>query len=105
MLVATWLAAWVGSTPAHGFCGTYVGPAGEELTNDSSVVVLAQNSDGTVLTMANDFQGTTSDFGLLVPVPAGFSASSVSVVDGNVFDALDVLTGPRVVSYTCADLL
>ena len=89
------------SASAHAFCGTYVGPAGEALTNDSSVVVMTYNDGQTVLTMANDFVGTVSDFGLLVPVPAGFQASAVTVVDPAVLEKLDGYSGPRVVSYTC----
>ena len=95
---AMWI--WLAQA-AHGFCGTYVGPVGEALTNKSSLVVLTQNEDKTVLTMANDVSGDVASFGLLVPVPEGFQASSIAVIDDALLDALDTYTAPRVVSYTC----
>ncbi len=86
---------------ARAFCGTYVGPAGEAPSNGESVLVLSMEQGRTVLTLANDFQGRTDDFGLLVPVPAGFDASAVSVADADALQALDAYSAPRLVSYTC----
>lgn len=86
---------------AQAFCGTYLGPAGDAPDNGESVLVLSMVNGRTVLTMASDFEGDVQDFGLLVPVPAGFDAASVVVPDAAALDVLDVYSGPRVVGYTC----
>ncbi|MCB9687811.1 MAG: DUF2330 domain-containing protein [Alphaproteobacteria bacterium] len=86
---------------AQAFCGTYLGPAGDAPSNGESVLVLSMVNGHTVLTMANDFEGDVEEFGLLVPVPAGFDAASVVVPDAGALETLDVYSGPRVVGYTC----
>ncbi|MCA9488890.1 MAG: DUF2330 domain-containing protein [Myxococcales bacterium] len=86
---------------AQAFCGTYLGPAGEAPSNGESVLVLSMVNGHTVLTMANDFEGDVEEFGLLVPVPAGFEASSVVVPDAGALEVLDAYSGPRLVGYTC----
>jgi hypothetical protein len=88
---------------AQAFCGTYVGPLGSELENSASQVILARDGNLTTLTLANDFVGDVSDFGLVIPVPEILTASDVSVVDASLFSALDDYTAPRLVSYDCAD--
>ena len=57
------------SSSAYGFCGTYVGGAGAELTSRTSQVALVRMNNRTILTMANDVSGDTSNFALVVPVP------------------------------------
>lgn len=88
---------------AQAFCGTYVGPLGSELENSASQVILARDGNLTTLTLANDFSGDVSDFGLVIPVPEILTASDVSVVDASLFAALDDYTAPRLVSYDCGD--
>ncbi|HND28798.1 MAG TPA: DUF2330 domain-containing protein [Myxococcota bacterium] len=88
---------------AHAFCGTYVGPLGSELENSASQVILARDGNLTTLTLANDFAGDVSDFGLVIPVPEILTAADVSVVDASLFAALDDYTAPRLVSYDCDD--
>lgn len=92
------------SEGARAFCGTYVGTPGEPVTNRESVVVVAFEGDTTVLTMANDFEGDRSEFGMLVPVPRGFDVADAAVVDPDVLARLDSYSAPRVVSYTCDDV-
>ena len=55
--------------PAWAFCGFYVGGADAKLFNKASQVIIARKDDKTILTMANDFQGSVKDFALVVPGP------------------------------------
>ncbi len=55
--------------PASAFCGFYVAKADIKLYNKASQVVIARDSNRTVLTMANDFQGDIKDFAIVIPVP------------------------------------
>ncbi len=85
---------------ASAFCGTYVGSPGSEATNAGSRIVIARDGQDTVLTMANDYSGDLSEFGMLIPVPATLSLNDVSVVPPAAINALDEYTGPRLVSYS-----
>ncbi|MBM4369171.1 MAG: DUF2330 domain-containing protein [Deltaproteobacteria bacterium] len=90
---------------AHAFCGTYVGSADSTVTNTDSQVVIVRQGRTTVLTLANDFQGDASEFGLVIPVPRTVQVTDVSVVDRGVIDAIDAFTAPRLVSYDCSDFV
>ncbi len=90
---------------AHAFCGTYVGSADSTVTNTDSQVVIVRQGRTTVLTLANDFQGDASEFGLVIPVPRTVEAADVTVVDRGVIDAIDAFTAPRLVSYDCSDFV
>lgn len=103
------LAAWMGglvlgTEAAHGFCGTYVGPAGSEVVNDASLVAIVFQDDRVTLTLANDYEGDVQDFGLLIPVPSTLALDDVRIVDPSVLDGIDAYTAPRVVSYSCDDV-
>jgi hypothetical protein len=55
---------------AYGFCGTYVGAPGEELTNSTSQLVVVRSEEGrTTLTMSNDYAGSLVDFAAAIPIP------------------------------------
>ena len=87
---------------ADAFCGTYVGGAGD-LYNSASRVAMARFGDQTTITMANDVQGDTSDFAVVVPVPEIPGPDDVNVIDPEVFERLDGYSEPRLVSYECDD--
>ena len=55
--------------PAWAFCGFYVGKADTSLYNQASQVIIARDKQRTILTMANDYQGSAKDFALVVPIP------------------------------------
>ena len=57
------------TTTAQAFCGFYVSRADTSLYNEASQVVLVRDENRTVITMANDFQGETKDFAVVIPVP------------------------------------
>lgn len=88
---------------AHAFCGTYVGEAGANLYNHSSEVVLVREGNVTTLTLVNDYSGDLTNFALLIPVPQVLDESDVTTVDAERVTDLDRYSGPRLVSYTCAD--
>lgn len=90
---------------AEAFCGTWVGPVGSELENGSSQVIVARDGERNVLTLANDYQGDASDFGLVIPVPQVLTEADVSLVDATVFDTLNAYTAPRLVTYSCSDFI
>lgn len=90
---------------AEAFCGTYVGPAGAEIYNNVSQVVLVREGDRTTLTFANDFEGTLDRFALVVPVPPDLRPKDVRVVSAEVVERMDAYTTPRLVEYTCDDLM
>jgi uncharacterized protein (TIGR03382 family) len=92
-----------GAGAAQAFCGHYVGEAGAEIYNNVSQAVLVMQGENAVLTLANDFEGEVTDFGLVMPVPTVLGPEDVSVLDPAIFARLDQYSAPRLVSYTCDD--
>ena len=88
---------------AQAFCGTYVGEAGAELTSGASKVVLVRQGDRTVLTLANDVEGSVKDFAVVIPVPEVLSEEDVTVLEPALMDTLAEYSGPRLVEYACSD--
>ena len=92
------LIAW--SAPALlGFCGFYVAKADTKLFNRASQVVLVRDGDRTVLTMANDYQGSLKEFAVVVPVPTFLRREQIHVGDRALVDHLDAYSAPRLVEY------
>ena len=91
----------MGSTTAWGFCGTYVGTEPGAVTNHTSRMVVVRNGNQTVLTMANDYDATEAGFGMLVPVPSGYTLDDLSVTDGSALEALEAYTAVPMVALTC----
>jgi hypothetical protein len=85
--------------PAWAFCGFYVGGANAQLFNKSSQVIIARQDEKTVLTMANDFQGSVKDFALVVPVPVAIKREQVNIGDKEIITKLDTFSQPRLVEY------
>lgn len=84
---------------AWAFCGFYVAKADTSLYNQASQVIIARDSDRTVLTMANDYQGEVQDFALVVPVPVVLEEGQVHVGDPAIVERLDEFSAPRLVEY------
>ncbi|MBN3908875.1 MAG: DUF2330 domain-containing protein [Nostoc sp. NMS1] len=84
---------------AWAFCGFYVAKADTKLYNKASQVVIARDSDRTVLTMANDFQGEVKDFAMVVPVPTVLQKEQVRVTETKIIERLDAFSAPRLVEY------
>jgi hypothetical protein len=84
---------------AHAFCGFYVGKADARLFNEASQVILVRDGPRTVISMRNDFQGSLSEFALVVPVPAVLQKDQIHVGDPKVFDRLDAYSAPRLAEY------
>ncbi|MEA5603491.1 DUF2330 domain-containing protein [Nostoc sp. UHCC 0252] len=84
---------------AWAFCGFYVAKADTKLYNKASQVVIARDSDRTVLTMANDFQGEVKDFAMVVPVPTVVQKEQVRVTEPKIIERLDAFSAPRLVEY------
>lgn len=89
---------------AHAFCGAYVGDGSSTLTNRASQIVMARDGDATTLTMFNDYTGSLSSFGLVIPVPAGLNEDNVRVVSRDLLTKISEYSAPRLVAYTCDDL-
>jgi hypothetical protein len=85
--------------PAWAFCGFYVGGANAQLFNKASQVIIARQDEKTVLTMANDFQGSVKDFALVVPVPVAIKKEQVNIGDPEIIKKLDTFSQPRLVEY------
>lgn len=98
-LFPTLLVLLLAASPAAAFCGFYVAKADTELFNQASKVVIVRDGDRTVLTMANDFQGETSEFAVVVPVPTFLEREQINVGDRGVIEHLDAYTAPRLVEY------
>ncbi|HHG86057.1 MAG TPA: DUF2330 domain-containing protein, partial [Bacteroidetes bacterium] len=81
------------------FCGFYVAKADAKLFNKSSQVIMVRDGNHTVITMANDFQGSVSDFAMVIPVPEVLAESDIRVVQQAIFDKLDAYTAPRLAEY------
>lgn len=89
----------VAYSESSAFCGFYVAPAGASLTNKSSQVIIVRDGNHTVITMANDFQGSVKDFAMVVPVPEVLAESDIRVVQQSVFGKLNDYTAPRMSEY------
>ncbi|ANO50240.1 DUF2330 domain-containing protein [Woeseia oceani] len=87
------------SATAEAFCGFYVARADTSLYNEASQVVLVRDGNRTVITMANDFQGDTKDFAVVIPVPTFIERDQINVADGSLIAHLDAYTAPRLVEY------
>ncbi|MEQ9670873.1 DUF2330 domain-containing protein [Coleofasciculus sp. G2-EDA-02] len=84
---------------ALAFCGFYVAKADTKLYNQASQVIIARDSDRTILTMANDYQGDVKDFALVVPVPVVLEQEQVQVANPKIIERLDGFSAPRLVEY------
>lgn len=87
------------SDSALAFCGFYVAKADTSLYNKASKVIIARDRERTILTMANDFQGSVKDFALVVPVPVPIQKEQVRVGDPKILERLDAFSAPRLVEY------
>jgi hypothetical protein len=84
---------------AHAFCGFYVAKGDTKIFNHASQVVIVRDGDRTVMTMANDFQGSARDFAVVIPVPTKIERGQIHVADKALIDHLDAYSSPRLVEY------
>jgi hypothetical protein len=84
---------------AWAFCGFYVAKADTKLYNKASQVIIARESDRTILTMSNDYQGDVKDFALVVPVPVVVQQEQVQIGNPKIIERLDAFSAPRLVEY------
>jgi len=87
------------ASPAHAFCGFFVGKADGKLFNQSSQVAIVRDGDRTVITMGNDFKGEMSEFALVVPVPSVLTRDQIHVGERRLLERLDAYSAPRLVEY------
>jgi len=95
ILILTLFAA----THAHAFCGFYVAKGDTKIFNRASQVVIVRDQDRTVMTMANDFQGSARDFAVVIPVPTKIERGQIHVAEKALIDHLDAYSSPRLVEY------
>jgi len=93
------LAVGLMSKAALAFCGFYVAKADTKLFNKASQVVLVRDEDRTVLTMANDYQGSLKEFAVVIPVPTVITREQIHIGDKALLDHLDAYSSPRLVEY------
>ncbi|MFH7029819.1 MAG: DUF2330 domain-containing protein [Heteroscytonema crispum UTEX LB 1556] len=98
-LLLTVVAVLCFAPTAWAFCGFYVAKADSKLYNKASQVIIARDSDRTVLTMANDYQGDVKDFAIVVPVPSVLKKEQVRVAEPKIIERLDAFSAPRLVEY------
>lgn len=92
-------AALLSGLQVHAFCGFFVAKADAKLFNNRSEIILVRDGNRTVITMSNDFEGSITDFAMVVPVPVVLREDQIRVVDRTIFDQLDAYSGPRLVEY------
>ena len=90
---------------AHAFCGTYVGGADASLSNHASRIGIAREGTRTTLTLFNDFEGDSTDFAMLVPVPEVLGPEDVKTSTPEVIARWDGFSAPREVAYKCEDFM
>jgi hypothetical protein len=90
-------------SPAHAFCGTFVGGAGSDIYNQYSQAAIVRYGNQTTLTIQNDVQGEFTDFAMVIPVPSVLPEDAIHVIEPTVFDGLDSYSQPRLVRYECSD--
>ncbi|MEO8038581.1 MAG: DUF2330 domain-containing protein [Betaproteobacteria bacterium] len=86
-------------TPAHAFCGFFVGKADAGLFNEASQVILVRDGNHTVISMLNDYKGQPAAFALVVPVPEVLQRGQINVGDRRIFQRLDSYSAPRLAEY------
>jgi hypothetical protein len=89
----------VAGTPALAFCGFYVGKADASLFNEASQVIMVRRDNRTVISMANDYRGTLTDFALVVPVPTVLERGQIRIGDRKLFERIDAYSAPRLAEY------
>ncbi len=99
ILILGWLTGPLSTTAADAFCGFYVAKADTKLFNTASKVIMARHDNKTVITMANDYQGSPSEFAMVVPVPTVLERDQIHVTEPAIIDHLDAYTSPRLVEY------
>ena len=103
LLLAAPLALSAVGSDAHAFCGFYVAQADSKLFNEASKVVMVRDGDRTILTMANDYQGSLKEFAVVVPVPQVITKEMVHAGDKRFVDRVDAWSAPRLVEYNDPD--
>jgi hypothetical protein len=93
------IATFTAPSTADAFCGFYIAGADAKLFNNATLVVLMRDGTRTVLSMANNYQGPTEDFAMVVPVPVVLQKENVKTLTRDVFDRIDQLGAPRLVEY------
>jgi hypothetical protein len=93
------LVVFLTPSPAHAFCGFYVGGAGAKMFNDATVVVMMRDGTRTVLSMQNAYKGPPEKFAMVVPVPVVLQQDNVKTLKRELFDHIDQLASPRLVEY------
>ena len=88
---------------ANAFCGAYVGAEGDSIHNNASRIVIAREAPVTTITMFNDFEANTTEFGMIIPVSATIDADNVRLTSTALLDRIDRYSAPRLVQYTCED--
>jgi hypothetical protein len=81
------------------FCGFYVAKAEASIFNHASQVVLVRDGNRTVMTMANDFKGSPTEFAVVIPVPTFIQREQIHVAEKALIDHLDAYSAPRLVEY------
>lgn len=97
-LLAVGLAV-VFAPPAAAFCGFFVAKADTKMFNKVSRVAIARAENRTVITMANDYRGEPTEFGLVIPTPVVLQETQVNVAEPALMEHLDAYTAPRLVEY------
>lgn len=87
------------ASPAHAFCGFYVAQANTRLYNSASRVVLARKGSRTVVTMESNYQGSPSNFAMVIPVPTVIRRDQVRIADAALVNHIDNYSSPRLVEY------
>jgi hypothetical protein len=99
LVVVIVLALFVVAPSAFAFCGFYVGKADAGLFNEASQVILVRREGKTVISMANDYRGTLTDFALVVPVPQVLGRDQIHIGDRKLFERIDAYSAPRLAEY------
>lgn len=87
------------ATNAYSFCGFYVAKGDAKLFNRASQVALVRDGNRTIMTMANDYQGSPKEFAVVIPVPTVLQRGQINVADKALVDHLDAYSSPRLVEY------
>lgn len=91
------VSSFVADTSA--FCGFYVAKAGAELFNNRSQVIFVRDGNRSVITMSNDYNGSASEFAMVIPVPEVIDREDIRIANQVLFDKFDSYSGPRLVEY------
>lgn len=88
---------------AHASPGLFLAKDGSKVTSQNSKVIMSRKGEGASFTFTSDFESSSDEVVLIVPVPEMIKPSQVTMVSMDLINAIDQYTSPRLIEYVDFD--